>query len=105
VKGGSFAYCLFEENIKIRKRLFFTATPRHYDIRHRNREGDFQVNSMDDFSVYGPQAYALSFAAAARRGIIRSYKVLVSVVDGQEVSAFALKHGITLVHGDVMAAI
>jgi hypothetical protein len=31
--GGAFADTLFEENISIRKRLFFTATPRHYDIR------------------------------------------------------------------------
>ena len=46
--GGSFAHALFQENMAIRKRLFFTATPRHYDIRHRNREGDFKLQSMDD---------------------------------------------------------
>jgi superfamily II DNA or RNA helicase/DNA invertase Pin-like site-specific DNA recombinase len=103
-KGRSFAHCLFEENVRIRKRLFLTATPRHYDIRHRSREGDFQIYSMDNTSVYGPRAYTLSFGSAARRGIICNYKVLVSVVDGQEVNNFALKYGITLVQGDLVAA-
>jgi predicted helicase len=55
-RGGSFANALFQETIDIRKRLFFTATPRHYDIHHRNREGDFKVQSMDDPTVYGPRA-------------------------------------------------
>ena len=34
-QGGLFARSLSDENIRIWKRLFFTATPRHYDIRHR----------------------------------------------------------------------
>jgi predicted helicase len=59
---------------------------------------------MDNPSVYGPRAYTLSFGSAARQGIICNYKVLVSVVDGQEVNNFALKYGITLVQGDLVAA-
>jgi superfamily II DNA or RNA helicase len=103
-KGGSFAHCLSEENIQIRKRLFFTATPRHYDIRHRDREGDFKIQSMDDPTVYGPRAHTLTFGSSARQGIICNYKVVISVVDGQEVNEFALKHGITLVQGDLIGA-
>ena len=99
-RGRSFAHALFQENIAIRKRLFFTATPRHYDIRHRNREGDFQIQSMDDPAAYGPRAHTLTFASAARQGIICNYKVVISVVDGHEVNDFALKYGITLVQGD-----
>jgi predicted helicase len=104
VKDQAFAYCLSEENIDIRKRLFFTATPRHYDIRHKNREDDFKVQSMDDPAVYGPKAYTLTFGSAARQGIICNYKVVISVVDGQEVNDFALKYGITLVQGDLIGA-
>jgi predicted helicase len=103
-KGGLFAHCLSKENINIRKRLFFTATPRHYDIRHRDREGDFKIQSMDDPTVYGPRAYTLTFGRAAQKGIICNYKVVISVVDGQEVNDFALKHGITLVKGDLIGA-
>jgi superfamily II DNA or RNA helicase len=103
-QGGMFAHSLKDENIRIRKRLFFTATPRHYDIHHRDKEGDFRVISMDDEAIYGPRAYTLTFGSAARQGIICNYKVVISVVDGQEVNAFALKHGITLVDGDLIAA-
>jgi predicted helicase len=103
-QGGLFAHCLLEENIRIRKRLFFTATPRHYDIRHRDSEGDFKIQSMDDPTIYGPRAYTLTFGSAARQGIICDYKVIISVVDGQEVNDFALKYGITLVKGDLIGA-
>jgi predicted helicase len=102
--GGLFAHCLSEENIAIRKRLFFTATPRHYDIRHRDREGDFKIQSMDDPAVYGPRAYTLTFGSAARQGIICNYKVVISVVEGEDVNDFALRHGVTLVEGDLIGA-
>jgi superfamily II DNA or RNA helicase len=103
-QGGLFAHSLKDVNIRIRKRLFFTATPRHYDIRHRDKEGDFRIVSMDDEAIYGPRAYTLTFGAAARQGIICNYKVVISVVDGQEINDFALKHGITLVAGDLIGA-
>jgi superfamily II DNA or RNA helicase len=103
-QGGLFAHSLKDENIRICKRLFFTATPRHYDIRHRDKEGDFRLNSMDDEAVYGPRAYTLTFGSAARQGIICNYKVVISVVDGQEINEFAIKHSITLVEGDLIGA-
>ena len=103
-QGGLFAHSLKDENIRIRKRLFFTATPRHYDIRHRDKQGDFHIASMDDEAIYGPRAYTLTFGSAARQGIICTYKVVISAVNGQEVNEFALKHGITLVEGDLIGA-
>jgi superfamily II DNA or RNA helicase len=103
-QGGLFAHSLSDKNVRIRKRLFFTATPRHYDIRHRDREGDFRIVSMDDENVYGSRAYTLTFGSAARQGIICNYKVIISVVDGHEVNDFALKHGITLVKDDLIGA-
>jgi superfamily II DNA or RNA helicase len=101
-KGGTFAHCLIDETIRIKKRVFFTATPRHYDIRHRDKDGDFRLISMDDESIYGTRAYTLTFGAAAKQGIICDYKVVISVVDKSEVSDFALKHGVTLIDGDLI---
>ena len=69
-QAGLFAHCLKDENIRVHKRLFFTATPRHYDIQHRDKEGDFRIFSMDDETIYGPRAYTLTFGSAARQGII-----------------------------------
>tara|TARA_B100000809_G_scaffold109319_1_gene107798 strand:+ start:213 stop:365 length:153 start_codon:yes stop_codon:yes gene_type:complete len=49
-----FSYALDEEKVRINKRLFLTATPRDIDIRKRDREGAFRVQSMDDEALYGP---------------------------------------------------
>ncbi len=102
-RDGVFALALDDARLPIRKRLFFTATPRHIDIRHRDREGEFAVVSMDNPAVYGPRAYTQSFADAVERGIICDYRVVVSVVDPAEIPAFALQHGVTLVQGDQQA--
>ena len=103
-EGGAFGYALSDDRLSIKKRLFFTATPRHYDIRHRDKEGEFRVQSMDDPRVYGTRAHTLSFASAAKQGIICPYKVVISLIDKDMVSDFARKHGITLIETDLIRA-
>lgn len=76
----SFAFALFDNNISIKKRLFFTATPRVIK-NGMNNDGDLRVLSMDDITVYGSNVYTLSFAEAARRKIITPYKIVVSVIN------------------------
>jgi predicted helicase len=67
-EGRNFGFALEDKNISIRKRLFLTATPRHYNPHDRDREGEARLLfSMDNPAVYGPQAYRLTFAEAARR--------------------------------------
>ena len=80
-EGVHFGFALSDKNLAIKKRLFLTATPRHYDLRKRDREGDARlVYSMDAPEIYGPVAHQLTFAEAARRGIICHYRVIISVV-------------------------
>jgi superfamily II DNA or RNA helicase len=95
-----FAFALRDENLPITKRLFFTATPRHIDVRRRDRNDDFQVVSMDDVSVYGTRAHTLAFAEAVAQGLICDYRIVISVVDPLELPQVALQHGMTLVQGD-----
>ena len=102
--GSAFGYALSDENIRIKKRLFLTATPRHIDIRHRDKEGDFRIYSMDDETVYGPRAHTLSFGTAAQKGIICRYKVIISLIDKEMVDDFTRKNGITLVEHDEISA-
>ena len=99
----SFGWGISNRHIRIKKRLFLTATPRHIDIRHRDKEGEFRLYSMDDKTVYGPRAHTLSFATAAQKGIICPYKVIISLIDKEMVNDFALKHGITIVKKDKIA--
>ena len=101
---GRFALALKDENIGIKKRLFLTATPKHYDISKRDKDGEFRFVSMDDEGVYGKRAHTLTFGDAASKGIICPYKVVITLIDKQQVDDFALKNGITLVEGDSVKA-
>jgi superfamily II DNA or RNA helicase len=99
---GRFAFALHDENIKIKKRLFLTATPKHYDINKRDKDGEFKFVSMDDVSVYGSRAHTLLFGDAVAKGIICPYKVVITLIDKKQIDDFALKNGITLVEGDAV---
>ena len=91
--GVHFGFALADKNLPVRKRLFLTATPRHYDVRHRDREGDARlVYSMDAPGIYGPVAHQLTFAEAARRGIICRYQTVVSAVTSGMVNVHVLRH-------------
>ncbi len=100
---SAFGFALFDDKLAIRKRLFFTATPRHYNTRKQDKDGDLQVVSMDDETVYGPRAHTLTFGAAAELGVICPYKVVISLIDKQQVDDFVRRNGITLVDGDPVA--
>jgi superfamily II DNA or RNA helicase len=103
--GTRFSFALQDANLPIHKRLFFTATPRHYDIRKKDKEGDNAlVYSMDRPEIYGSVIHTLSFAEAARRGIICDYKVVISVVTSEMVNDDLLKHGEVIVAGDTVKA-
>ncbi|MFQ5714547.1 MAG: Helicase associated domain protein [Candidatus Scalinduaceae bacterium] len=103
--GKKFGFALKDDNLCIKKRLFLTATPRHYNLNKRNEEGDFAlVYSMDNPDVYGEVTHQLSFAKAARQDIICNYKVIISVVTSEQVNKELLKRGEVLINGDVVNA-
>jgi superfamily II DNA or RNA helicase len=107
-EGRNYGYALEDKNIAIAKRLFVTATPRHYNPSKRNKEGEATVAfSMDDPKVYGPQSHVLSFGEAARRKIICGYKVIISVITSEqleEVNDEVLSKGTVSVKGDEVRA-
>ena len=98
-EGTNFSFALKDKNLPIRKRLFLTATPRHYDIRKRNKEGDFAVTSMDDEQVYGPVVHKLTFGKAADQGIICRYKVIISVIDSDTLDREGVQKSKVLIAG------
>ena len=91
--GKAFAYALSDANLRIGKRMFFTATER---VRAEGAGEDDALITMDDEAVYGPRAYSISFRQAAARGIIVPFKIIVSVVNDdaigeQELAARAVR--------------
>jgi len=104
-ENTQFSFVLSDDNLRIRKRVFLTATPRHYDIRKKDKEGDAKlVYSMDAPESYGSRGYTLSFREAADRDIICDYKVLISVVTDEIVNDELLGRGEVVVEGDVVKA-
>jgi predicted helicase len=74
VHSKPFATLLSDKKIKIRCRLFMTATER---IFLGERE---DVLSMDNEKNYGPRFFQLSFKEAIKQGIIADYKILTMTV-------------------------
>ncbi len=72
-KDKEFALALFDENIKIKKRLFMTATQKQYQDKNN-------FLSMDDEDVYGKVAYHLPMRKAISKGIIKDYKIVLGVI-------------------------
>jgi predicted helicase len=103
-KDSLFAFGLSDKNIQIKKRLFLTATPRHYDLDKRDKDGDFSIVSMNDEDAYGKVAYRLSFSAAVEAKIIVPYKVIISVSMSKEVNDELLRNGVTHVRRNQIQA-
>jgi predicted helicase len=84
--------------------LFLTATPRHYDLRKRDKDGDFITVSMSDEKIYGKVSYRLSFSAAVAAEIIVPYKVIISVSLNKDLDDELLRTGSTLVRRNEIQA-
>jgi len=81
---NGFGLALTDNHVPIQKRLFMTATPRHYDIYHENKAGDAKlVFSMDNEALYGKRAYTFSFRRAMELGVIVNYKIIISITESK----------------------
>jgi superfamily II DNA or RNA helicase len=80
-KSKTFATLLLDKNIKIKKRVFMTATERVVSSKNDD------ILSMDDKSIYGDRFYLLTFKEAihSEPPIISDYKVLTVMVTNEEI--------------------
>ena len=81
-KDKTFAHLLFDKNIKIKHRIFMTATERRY-LGSKDK-----VISMDDLDIYGDTFELLTFKEALEQNppILSDYKILTLLVSKEEVS-------------------
>ncbi len=90
---GLFATILDGKKIKARKRIFMTATPRYFKehVKRRAAELDFELVSMDDADVFGPEFHVLTFheAISAAPPLLTDYQVVVIGVTDREAKAWA----------------
>jgi superfamily II DNA or RNA helicase len=78
-----FTTVLDGDQIRSRRRLFMTATPRYFSDRIKKvaGEADYEVASMDDEDRFGPVFHRLTFGEAIQRDLLSDYLVLVVGVD------------------------
>lgn len=101
-KDKNFSFAIFDKNIKIKKRLFMTATQKNYiyDTFDQN------VLSMDDESLYGPVVYELPMRNAIEMGIIKDYKIIVLTISAEmvkEVRKLSKDKTFEYIYEDVLA--
>ncbi|MEQ1905716.1 MAG: DEAD/DEAH box helicase family protein [Pirellulaceae bacterium] len=90
---GLFATVLDSKKIKAHKRLFMTATPRYFKehIKRRAAELEYELVSMNDQHVFGPEFHVLTFheAISAAPPLLTDYQVVVIGVTDREAKAWA----------------
>lgn len=82
-EASAFMKVHYDSNVRGRKRLYMTATPRIYGetAKRKGAEEDYTIASMDDESIYGPVAYQIKFGEAVERELLTDYKVVVLTVE------------------------
>lgn len=81
-EASAFMKVHYNENVRAKKRLYMTATPRIYGetAKRKGAEEDYTIASMDDESIYGSTAYQIKFGEAVEKKLLTDYKVVVLTV-------------------------
>lgn len=103
-EGGFFSFALKDENLGIKVRTFWTATPRHYDLGKNAGEGATIVYSMDDESVFGKVVHKLAFREAVQKKIICDYDILVPVITNKMLGTAEIEGGEVVIRGQRVPA-
>ncbi|GAA7355230.1 DEAD/DEAH box helicase family protein [Helicobacter pylori] len=85
---NAFTLCHSDENIKAKKRLYMTATPKVYSesSKAKAKESDNVIYSMDDEGIFGEEIYTLNFEKAIALDLLTDYKVMILAVRKEDLS-------------------
>ncbi|MGL2746316.1 type ISP restriction/modification enzyme [Helicobacter pylori] len=85
---NAFTLCHSDENIKAKKRLYMTATPKVYSesSKAKAKESDNIIYSMDDAEIFGEEIYTLNFERAIALDLLTDYKVMILAVRKENLS-------------------
>lgn len=85
---NAFTLCHSDGNIKAKKRLYMTATPKVYSesSKARAKESDNAIYSMDDEKYFGEEIYTLNFTKAIALDLLTDYKVMILAVRKEDLS-------------------
>lgn len=91
--SSDFATVLDPLEIKAKRRLFMTATPRYFTGRvlKAAEEAEFEYASMDDDSKFGHVFHRLTFGEAIKCDLLTDYQVVIVGVDDETYRDWAQK--------------
>jgi predicted helicase len=74
------------ENIKGKKRLYMTATPKVFDVKGEEKkkieeENLIKIFDMDDEEIFGPKFFEYSFRKAIEEGYLSNYRIIAMELD------------------------
>ncbi|WP_096027961.1 type ISP restriction/modification enzyme [Campylobacter lanienae] len=78
-----------DENIKATKRLYMSATPKIFSQNAKSKadkDNEVELYSMDDEDIFGREAYNLKFDKALALGLLSEYKVLITIINQEQVA-------------------
>lgn len=75
---------LYNVNHKTERRVFFTATPRISTTTMNSADPVKTLVSMDDETIFGPEAFKMSYREAVDAGIIVPYKIIGVRVNNED---------------------
>ncbi len=81
-------FAIADKNIKAKKRLYMTATPKVYSesSKAKAKENDNVIYSMDDEEIFGEEIYTLNFSKAIALDLLTDYKVIILAVRKENLS-------------------
>jgi len=81
--GSHFTTILDDKKIKVKQKLFTTATPRTYstNVKKAAKDNEIIITGMDDEKVFGPEFHKLSFGEAIEQKLLTDYQVVIVGVD------------------------
>ncbi len=87
-EASAFVKVHSDNNIKAKKRLYQTATPRIYgeDTKQKAEELSVVIADMNDKNIYGQEFYRIGFGEAVNKGILTDYKVMILAVDEEAIA-------------------
>ncbi len=85
---NAFTLCHSDANIKAKKRLYMTATPKVYSesSKAKAKESDNVIYSMDDADIFGEEIYTLNFERSIALDLLTDYKVIILAVRKENLS-------------------
>ena len=99
--ASAFTTILNDSLIKVKLKLFTTATPRTYSssLKKQANDLDFEIAGMDDEEVFGKEFHRLSFGEAIERKLLTDYQLVIIGVN-EPMIADLIKHRELLVTND-----